>query len=249
MSQILVCINLQKSLEYEKSPQLLSHKVQRTLRLLRRVVILEDRISSRLSSLKDAEKETTEGASAVVRFWSSSGLRHEFHLIRSISKKQQTWRIGRRAQEESLSIFPKTRKDEHLLETTFPRPFFLSRILSFFRGRSFREYLRPENSHAFNRPEVHSFSETFAPSKIATTTILLDFCLQIAIATCFLDFRLQLRSLTSSTFVTSWTVMGWAEFLENPNNQAPIITVVTTTPYMKIVAVTPISPVFHSPPG
>jgi len=69
MSQILTYINLQKSLKYEKSPQLLSHEVQRTLRLLKRVIILEDRISLLSSfSLRDAEKEEVEEASVVVGF-------------------------------------------------------------------------------------------------------------------------------------------------------------------------------------
>ena len=69
MSQILACSNLQKSLEYEKSPQLLFHEVQMTLRLLRGVVILEDRISLLPSfSLKYVEKEETEGRSVVVSF-------------------------------------------------------------------------------------------------------------------------------------------------------------------------------------
>ena len=61
MSQILACINLQKSSEYEKSPQLLSHEVQRTPRLLKAVVILEDRISSLPFFLKDAKEEEVGG--------------------------------------------------------------------------------------------------------------------------------------------------------------------------------------------
>jgi len=37
--------------------------------------------------------------------------------------------------------------------------------------------------------------------------------------------------------------------ISRPSNHALTITAVTTTLYMKIMAVTPISPVFHLPPG
>ena len=98
--------------------------------------------------------------------------------------------------------------------STFLRPLLLSRTLGCSRDHSsFWGHLRSENSHSSNRPEVQSFLETFAPSKIAITTSLFDLHLQIVTATCLLDFRLQLCSLTSPTFITSWTVMGWAEFL------------------------------------
>ena len=62
MSQILTCINLQTSSEYEESLHLLSHEVQRTFRLPKEVIILEDQINPLSSSLRDAkEKEEAEG--------------------------------------------------------------------------------------------------------------------------------------------------------------------------------------------
>ena len=128
-----------------------------------------------------------------------------------------------RAQEESLS--------------TYQKPLFITRTFSYSRGHSsFRGHLRPENFHAPNSSKVHSFSKTFAPSKTATTTALLD-------------SRLQLRSPTSPMIITSWAVMDWGGLLTGDhNNQVLTIAAVTTILHMKITAVMPISPSSASRP-
>ena len=77
--------------------------------------------------------------------------------------------FGKRRDTEHLS---EAEKGQHLPQTAPPledtqlflRPLLLSRTLSCFRDLSFfRRHLHRENSHAPNRPEVYSFSETSAP--------------------------------------------------------------------------------------
>ena len=139
-----------------------------------------------------------------------SGSWYVFHLVRSIPNKQQTQRTGRlmAVLRESPSIFSKSRKSERLPETAppfeniqpFPKSLLPPRTFSCSRCRSsFWRHLRLESSHSPNHPEVYSFPETFAPSKIAATTALFDLRLQIATTTNLLDLRLQLRSPTSPT--------------------------------------------------
>ena len=131
---MLAYINLQKSSEYENSPQLLSHEVQRTFWLLWGVSTLKDQVSPPpFFSLRDAEKEEAEKASVVLRFF-------VFRIAICVPPRQEHREQARNLMYRQAYYWPKkkvwTSFRSWERSSTFPRPLLLSWTLSCSQGYS-----------------------------------------------------------------------------------------------------------------